>query len=185
MWAACWHAGFRILDISDVGAIRTIGSHDYHPPGQSPTHTILPLPGLRQGRRFAAVCDEEHAHRPGQLPAHIWLFDVTDPADIKPASTFHVSELDSPYARSGGRFGAHQFQEVVTGDVLFTAWFSAGLRAIDVSDPYRPTEVGHYIPRPTGGNRYPQSNDVFVDPRGVVCLMDRHEGLDLLEFGAN
>src|SRR5690606_22086501 len=103
-WASCWHAGFRILDAQDVRNIRTIGEHDYHPPGRSPTHTVAPLRAERDGRRFAAVIDEEHAHKKGQLPAHLWLFDVTDFADMRPVATFHVSALDSPYAGGPGRF---------------------------------------------------------------------------------
>lgn len=182
MWASCWHGGFRVVDASDIRAPKTIGSYDYHPPGLAPTHTVLPLRDEVDGRRYAAVVDEEHSHRKGQLPAHMWFFDVTDLSDIRPVSTFHVSELDTPWAAAKGRFGAHQFQEVVRGQHLFVAWFSGGLRAIDVSDPRTPIDAGCYIPAPTGGHEAPQSNDVFEDERGLVYLIDRQQGLDILEF---
>lgn len=182
IWASCWHAGFRVLDGRDVGAIRTIGRYDYHPPGRAPTHTVVPLQGDFGGRRYAAVVDEEHSHAKGQLPAHLWFFDVTDLSDIRPVSTFHVSELDSPWAAAPGRFGAHQFQEVVRGHHLFVAWFSGGLRAVDVSDPRNPADAGHFIPAPAAGHAAPQSNDVFEDERGLVYLIDRNRGLDILEF---
>ena len=46
-----------------------------------------------------------------------------------------------------GRFGAHQPHEHVGKDnLVYAAWFSGGLRIIDISSPYRPEEVGHYIP---------------------------------------
>jgi hypothetical protein len=182
LWASCWHAGFRVVDASDIGAMKTIASFDYHPPSRHPTHTVKPLPGLIGGRRYAVAVDEEHAHKTGQLPAHLWVFDVTDLSDIRFASSFHVSELDSPWAATGGRFGAHQFQEVIHGTTIFCAWFSGGLRAIDLSRPADPTETGVFIPEPTGGAAAPQSNDVFVDERGLVFLIDRVHGLDILEF---
>ncbi|WP_299656648.1 hypothetical protein [uncultured Jannaschia sp.] len=182
LWAACWHAGFRVIDATDITALKTICDFDYHPPSKHPTHTVKPLPDQIGGRRYALAVDEEHAHKKGQLPAHLWVFDVTDLSDVRYASAFHVSELDTPYATAGGRFGAHQFAEILHGNTVFCAWFSGGLRAIDLSDPHDPTEVGHFIPKPSGGHAAPQSNDVFVDERGIVYLLDRLEGLDILEF---
>ncbi len=182
LWAACWHAGFRVIDATEIGAMKTIASFDYHPPSKHPTHTIKPLPGLIGGRRHAVAADEEHAHKKGQLAAHMWVFDVTDLSDIRYVSTFHVGELDTPYAASGGRFGCHQYAETLYDTTVFAAWFSGGLRAIDLSNPADPTELGHFIPTPTGGHAAPQSNDVYVDDRGLVYLLDRLEGLDILEF---
>jgi hypothetical protein len=92
-----------------------------------------------------------------------------------------VSELDSPWSRAG-RFGAHQFQEHFDGTVVFCTWFAGGLRAIDVKDPLAPKEVGWFIPEPVAGNASPQSNDVDVDERGLVYVIDRNCGLDILEF---
>jgi len=44
MWAAVWHAGFRVIDVSDFTKPATVAEFDYHPPFPEPTHTILPLP---------------------------------------------------------------------------------------------------------------------------------------------
>lgn len=181
LWAACWHAGFRVIDATDIARMKTICSFDYHPPSKHPTHTVKPLPKPIGGRRYAVAADEEHAHKKGQLPAHVWVFDVTDLPDVRYVSTFHVSELDTPYT-SGGRFGAHQYAETLYDNTVFCAWFAGGLRAIDLSTPGDPTEAGHFIPTPTGGHAAPQSNDVYVDERGLVYLLDRLEGLDILEF---
>ncbi len=181
LWASCWHAGFRVIDATDIGAMKTICSFDYHPPSKHPTHTVKPLPDLIGGRRYALSVDEEHSHKKGQVAAHLWVFDVTDLSDVRYASSFHVSEADTPYP-TGGRFGAHQFAETLYDTTVFCAWFSGGLRAIDMSDPHDPTETGLFIPAPTGGHAAPQSNDVYVDHRGLVYLLDRLEGLDILEF---
>ena len=76
------------------------------------------------------------------------MFDVTDETQLKPISVFVLSELDSPYARKGGRFGAHQFHEKPIGTLIFATWFNGGLRVVDVADPYAPKEVGHFICQP-------------------------------------
>lgn len=181
MWAAVWHAGFRVVDVSDIAKPRTVAEHDYHPPYKEPTHTILPLPQTIDGRRIAVAIDEEHKRIPGQAPANLWVFDVTDFDDIKALSTYHASELDSPWARSDGRFGAHQFHEQIDGTLIYCTWFSGGLRIVDVADPFTPAEVGSFIPAPRAGFDAPQSNDVCVDERGLIYLLDRNAGLDILE----
>lgn len=44
---------------------------------------------------------------------------------------------------------------------------------MNISDPFRPNEVGYYIPAGCNGKPTPQSNDVFVDGRGLIYLSDR------------
>jgi len=61
-------------------------------------------------------------------------------------------------------------------------WFSAGLRIIDVAVPSTPREVGYFIPEPVGGKPAPQSNDVMLDARGLIYVVDRHVGFDVLEY---
>ena len=93
--------------------------------------------------------------------------------------------MDSPFARTpGARFGAHQFHERMTGTLVHAVWFSAGLRIIDVADPSAPREVGYFIPEPVAGNKAPQSNDVMLDDRGLIYMVDRLVGFDVLEFNA-
>ena len=108
---------------------------------------------------------------------------MTDPAAIKPIGQFQVSEMDSPFSRVGGaRFGAHQFCERMAGTIVHAVWFSGGLRIIDVADPFSPREVGHFIPEPVSGRRAPQSNDVALDDRALIYVVDRNIGFDVLDF---
>ena len=191
MWASCWNGGFSIIDIADIKRPRTVGCHNYHPLFPEPTHSIMPVPEKLRGRRIALAideedqaqsADEEHDRR-GRVHACLLTFDVTDPAAIEPLGQFHVSELDSPFARTpGARFGAHQYCERMTGTIVHAAWFSGGLRVIDVADPLAPREVGWYIPEPVAGRPAPQTNDVALDDRGLIYLVDRHVGFDIVEF---
>ena len=191
LWAGCWHAGVRVIDVSDIRKPRTIGEYNYHPPFPEPSHTFMPVPGRVGARRIALAIDEEdHAHdtaemerRRGRPHGCLWVLDVTELGAIKPLSLYEVSELDSPWSRATpGRFGAHQFQEHMEGTLVYCAWFSGGLRIVDVADPLAPREAGWFIPEPAAGKAAPQTNDVDVDERGLVYIVDRYAGFDILEF---
>ena len=191
LWAGCWHGGVRVIDVADIRRPRTVGEYNYHPPFPEPSHTFMPVPEPIGGRRIALAIDEEdHAHsademerRKGRPHGCLWVLDVTDLSSIKPLSLFEVSELDSPWSRATpGRFGAHQFQEHMQGTLVYCAWFSGGLRIVDVADPSAPQEVGHFIPEPAAGFACPQTNDVDVDARGLIHIGDRYAGYDILEF---
>ena len=65
---------------------------------------------------------------------------------------------------------------------MYVTWFSGGLRVVDIADPFSPKEVAHYIPAAPDGNLSPQSNDVDVDENGVIYLLDRNRGLEILKL---
>jgi hypothetical protein len=193
IWAACWYGGFYVIDVGDIANPKTIGHHNYHPPFPEPTHTIMRVTQKIGGRTIAIGTDEEHPHPNGQPHAFFWVFDVSDYADIKPLSTFQLTDWNSPHARAHldakGEYGhdvygpgAHQFQEHLHGTLVFCTWFSAGLRIIDIADPTAPKDAGHFVPDPARGFKAPQSNDVDVDENGLIYLFDRENGLDILEY---
>ena len=193
LFAGCWHGGVRVVDVSDIRKPKTIGAYNYHPPFPEPSHTFMGVPKTIHGRTIAIGIDEEdHAHsaeemarRRGRPHGSLWTFDITNIDKIQPLAMFEVSELDSPWSRAApGRFGAHQFQEHWKGGntLAYCAWFAGGLRIVDIADPTAPQEVGHFIPEPAAGKVAPQTNDVDVDDRGFVYIVDRYTGFDILEF---
>jgi hypothetical protein len=191
MWASCWHGGFWVVDVSDLARPKSAGSYNYHPLFPEPTHTVMPVPERVRGRRIALAIDEEdqaqsaseEEARRGRAHACLLTFDVSDVGAIKPLAQFQVSELDSPFSRAGGaRFGAHQFCERMSGTIAYAVWFGGGLRIVDVADPLSPREIGHFIPEPVAGRTAPQSNDVALDGGGLIYVVDRHVGFDILEF---
>jgi hypothetical protein len=116
----------------------------------------------------------------------MWSVDITDEENPVSAAVFRVPE-GGKYSfcdgKKGKRFGAHQPHEHVGEDnLVYATWFSGGLRIIDISDPYHPEEVGYYVPEPVAGNEFPLSNDVFVDESGLIYLIDRNNGLDILRY---
>lgn len=191
LYAGCWHGGVRVIDVADIRSPRTVGAYNYHPPFPEPSHTFMAVPFEIGGRQIAIAIDEEdHAHsaeemeqRRGRPHGCLWTFDITNLEKIQPLAIFEVSELDSPWSRAApGRFGAHQFQEHMKDTLVYCAWFAGGLRIVDIADPSAPREVGHFIPQPAAGKAAPQTNDVDVDDRGLVYIVDRYAGFDILEF---
>ena len=116
-------------------------------------------------------------------------------------STWTVPEASGNFCSRGGRFGTHSSSESFTPiyykRVLFIAHFNAGVRAVDIRDPYHPKEIGYYIPAVTdktdkrcvgqGAEQHCkiaiQTNNVDVDDRGYVYSADRaNTGMHILEL---
>ncbi len=182
LWAAVWHAGYRVLDASDITKPRQIGSYVFPQAIPEPTHTVMPLEQTINGRRYAVAIDEEHDHKPGRLHGFLWVMDVTDIENMEPVAAWDLSERASPWVGEPGvRFGAHQYREKLDSTRVYATWFAGGLRVLDLADPSMPVEVAHFMSeRPDGGA--PQSNDVDVDEGGLIYLLDRNNGLDILEM---
>jgi len=182
LWAAVWHAGYKVLDASDMTAPKVIGEYAFPPAIPEPTHTVMPLEQHINGRRYAVAIDEEHDHKPGRLHGFIWIMDVTDLSNMVPVAAWDLSERACPWAGDPGvRFGAHQFRERLDSSLVYATWFAGGLRVLDLADPKLPVEVAHYMPE-SGPEGPPQSNDVDVDAGGLIYLLDRNNGFDILEM---
>ena len=182
LWAAVWHAGFRVLDARDMTTPKVIGSYEFQPGIPEPTHTVMPLEQRINGRRYAVAIDEEHDHLPGRLHGFIWILDVTDLNNMVPVAAWDLTERASPWVgQPGVRFGGHQFREKLDSTLIYATWFAGGVRVLDVADPYLPVEVAHFIPDPGPGGPT-QSNDVDVDDKGLIYVLDRNNGVDILEM---
>jgi hypothetical protein len=77
--------------------------------------------------------------------------------------------------------GCHQPCETITSTEIPVTWFANGLRIVDIANPHAPREVGHFRPPAPEGATRPSSNDVCVDDRGLLYLIDRVRGLHILE----
>jgi hypothetical protein len=130
----------------------------------------------------------------------VWFVDVTTEKRPMVVSNFNVPDASGQFCQRGGRFGAHSSNEsmdpVFYKKVAFISWFNAGVRAVDVRDPYSPKEIGYFIPSITaatdkrcvkvdGKDRCKtaiQTNNVETDSRGYIYIVDRaNTGLHILE----
>ena len=112
------------------------------------------------------------------------ISDITQESNPLPISTFQVPGLDPDGAPQEQMMGCHQPSERFSGNIIPFAWFAQGLRLVDISDPFAPKEVGHYIPDPQAGAERASSNDVTTDSRGLIYLVDRIGGVDIIESSA-
>ena len=87
-----------------------------------------------------------------------------------------------------GRYGAHNVLEHMPADgpwkdIVFLTYFNAGLRAVNVSDPFHPKEIGCFVPALEGDRPAVQSNDIGTDEHGRLYLIDRAgAGMHILEY---
>jgi hypothetical protein len=184
-----------ILDITDKVKPRMISHLDFSPPF-SGIHTTAPFNGMKvpnftkgQGdmRNFLVLSEESFAFNCQELRRQMYIVDATEETNPIPVAIFKVPDGD--FCQRGGRFGPHQFAEtrdgeIIGGPLLYVAYFNAGLRVVDISDPYHPREAAFYIPDATGKQSGGiQTNDVDLDYRGLIYITDRAgNGLHILEY---
>jgi hypothetical protein len=181
LYVSYWQHGGYILDIADMARPRMIAHIDTKPAFPHPTHTLLKLPQPLKGRDILLVADEDVAKLRPHAPAFAWVYDVTD--ETKPAAiaTFQVAGVDRDGSPQPPMTGCHQPSERFSGTIIPFAWFAQGLRLVDFADPFAPKEVGFYERDPAPGADRASSNDVTIDDRGLLFVVDRVRGIDILE----
>ena len=192
------------LDISDIAHPKLIGRLTMTPPfmyaGTQSLHSVLPLwdrkllyasseamaPGCdKDGLNWAGFIDNKDPAKPRLLS----LFPTPRPAPGLPYTDF---------CYKGGRFGPHNTNQEIhnpdvekPGNIMYVAWFNAGLRVFDISDPHLPTETGWFLPpeRPdapqtAGAHASPinWSEEVAVDTRGNIFMDEDKWGIFVLRY---
>jgi hypothetical protein len=174
-------------------------------------HTVFPMPNMpiaefakdKDGkvRDFEMIVDEQILNECQEARQLVFFVDVTIESRPMVVSNFFVPEASGNFCQRGGRFGAHSSNEsmapVFYEKIAFIAYFNAGVRAVDVRNPYQPREIGYFIPSITeatdrrcikidGVNRCKtaiQSNNVETDDRGYIYVVDRaNTGMHILEL---
>jgi len=179
LYVSYWDCGFVIVDIADMSRPKFVGGYNWSPPYPSPIHTTLPIPWKLMNRDVMVVVDEEAGKRAPLPPAFMWMVDITDETRPVPISTY--APAASATVAPGNQYGAHQPAEQVVDNKMFVTWFSGGLRVVDISNPYRLAEIGYYVPEPGRGQKTVKSNDVYRADNGLLYLIDRLDGLEILE----
>jgi hypothetical protein len=186
------------FDITDLAKPKLVWSYDTAPPGRGP-HTVSPIvyktvPGWEGDglpRKYALVTDELGEECGKGEKSKSYMFDITHEDHPMPVSTFFLPTGD--FCKSGGNFGPHQHAETINGDLntfedklAWIAYVNAGVRVVDISDPYRLKEVGHYVPKTnvrTEGAQPIQLTDVDIDHRGFAYATDRSAAVCLTPEG--
>jgi hypothetical protein len=184
LYTSYWHGGVGILDIADMVHPKMVSGLDWSPPFPWPTHSAVPIEQTIAGRRYMLVADEDvlpmDEEMAPEMSAFIWMVDITDETHPTPIGTFQVAGVEGK--RNPSMTGCHQPVEKIEGNEVPAAWFSNGLRILDISNPHAIRDVAYFIPD-TGSGKRVCSNDVYVDGRGLIYLIDRWRGLSIVERG--
>jgi hypothetical protein len=174
-------------------------------------HAVYPLLGMEIGefakstkgrvRDFLLVMPEAIENECREERQLLFVVDITNEAEPFGVANFQVPEQSGEFCSRGGRFGPHSTNQNLTPvyyrRIVFVAWFNAGVRALDVRDPYNLKEIGYYVPAATsktepscvkidGKERCKSAivtNTVEVDDRGYIYIVDRAgTGMHILEL---
>jgi hypothetical protein len=188
------------LDISDPAHPKLIGKLHITEPfakvGMQSVHTVLPL----WDRKLLYVSSEASKERCQDDGLNFaGMIDNSNPEKPRLISVFPPPGLPyTDYCDKGGRFGPHNVSQEIhnpaiqkPGKLMTIAWFNAGVRVFDISDPRMPKEVGFFIPpeRPdapaqSGAHASPVdwSEEIAVDARGNIFMNDDKWGLFVLRY---
>lgn len=163
------------------------GRLDFRPPGPGRTHSAVKVPG-----KDLVVLTHEF-FRSTECPwGWVRIVDVRFEPLPKQISTFLLHEnleencgTVGPIAiATGSDFTSHN--PIPLKNLLLVSWRGLGTRAIDISNPFMPHEVGFYFPQTAvgaDGNRvriHMASYPVIKD--GLIYVLDRFNGLFVLEY---
>ena len=181
-------------------------------------HTVFPLLGMEvpefeknllgKKRDFIVVTDEAIQKECLEGRQMVWFVDITTETKPFGVASWTVPEASGNFCTRGGCFGTHSSNEsyapVYFKRLMFFAHFNAGVRVLDVRDPFAPKEVAFYIPAMNANTvvletpaaqvgklpfteastrRAIQTNNVEVDERGYIYIVDRaNTGMHILEL---
>ncbi len=190
----------RLPEVGRLAMTSTNGAHTAFPMLDMP---IPEFAGDKEGGRrdIVMIVDEAIANECNEPRQMVWFADMTIESRPMMVSNYTAAEKPGRFCERGGRFGSHSSNEsmapVFYKKMAFISFFNAGVRALDIRDPYSPKEAGFFIPAITaatdkrcvtvdGKERCKtaiQTNNVETDARGYVYIVDRaNTGLHILEL---
>lgn len=162
--------GLSIVDTTEIAEgepdpeISHISSFRWGPPEEFGISHSAQYAAI-EGREYVIAMDETF-DREGCPWGWARIIDITEEEYPLQISTFRLdvnkrrhcdvtTEDDAMY--SSHYLGVDDEEDA---SMVFFTWYSSGLRAVDISDPYDPTEIGYYIPPGRHDTRHPV-RDVF------------------------
>ena len=178
--------GVIILDISDIRKPTMISQIRWSPPEEGNTHSIGIVVPAHGGRPDIIIATDEVTSKKCPF-GFMHIIDVRYEKNPVQISTFRLPLNKScPPDRPGARFGIHDIERKIRGNIVFSAWENSGFWAIDISDPYQPKSVGYFVPPPfvRVSSDAGHADDVFVHDNGLVYASssDRGGGLWILRY---
>lgn len=163
------------------------GRLDFSPPGPGRTHSAVKVP-----EKETVVLTHEILGSASCPWGWVRIADTRFEALPKQISTFLLKEniaencprVGEMAIATGSDYTSHN--PTVLQNLLLISWRGAGTRAIDISNPFMPHEVGFYFPQTAVGadgqrvRIHMASYPVIKD--GLVYVLDRFNGLFVLRY---
>lgn len=170
-----WDLGTIILDISDPENVKYEGRTTFASNQQGSAHSVA----LAKGGTVLVETREVYA--PIKLGyeksyGYTRLFDIKDKNDPKLLSEFKtdLTENISEDPSKQVTFAKTVHDPKVQGNTLYLSHYAGGIRAVDISNPSEPVQIGKYVP----ADAYIWG--VFVD-QNYVLASDMGSGLKVLQ----
>lgn len=195
-----WDAGLYILDISEPTSPKQLGWIDYSPPDEGNTHNAISTPagnivfigdeiGFLEGETGIGgirVIDVSQLPNLRQIAHYKPGFPNFDTRGLLLSGTRLPDSIQVGGALPDGSssYTAHNFDLSPDGNVLFAAFYNAGLHIIDVSKPSQPRLMQRFYPMRLFDSRSPIVpafwGAIYRD--GYVYIADINNGLWILQI---
>jgi hypothetical protein len=166
-----WDLGTIMLDISDPDHPKYLGRTEYASDQQGSAHSAQVAKGgtvLIETREVYAPKREGYEESYG----YTRIFDIKDKTNPKLLSNFKTDLVDN--VEDGVTFANTVHDPKVVGNTLYLSHYAGGVRAVDITNPAQPTEIGRYVPE----NSFIWG--VFAD-RNYILASDMGSGLKVLQ----
>jgi hypothetical protein len=194
LWVAHWDAGVVRLDIAEPSAPTVLTMTGFEPNTEGNAHAIA----IDDERSLVVRTNEDLF--PTESVRHVagWggqsVYAINADDELEQLSEFatgttELADADPPLRRDG-YYSAHE--AVIVDKTEYVAWYSSGVRIVDLTDPMMPQEIGFFIPPPrvdpTGHWKAPDGTRAFPMVWGVtvvedlIFISDIHSGLWIARF---
>ena len=171
--------GVIIMDISDIRKPTMISQIKWSPPEEGNTHSIGIVIPPHGGRPDVIIATDEITSATQCPFGYMHILDVRYEKNPVQIATFRLPlNKFCPPDRPGRRFGIHDIERMIKGNIVFSAWENSGFWAVDISDPHQPKAAGHFVPpafRRVNSDAG-HADDVFVHDNGLVFASSSDPG---------
>lgn len=184
----------KILRAQQAGAIAALIVNNVPggliAPGGDGTGITIPsaMISLDDGNRLKAALAGGQSVRatlsadPNATWGFLRIFDISDPTRPQQISSFATENTRRCPAPDSGWYTIHN--PFVIGDTAYIAWYSDGVRVLDIADPTNPREIGFFVPPDRTDGRGPRGGKslvwgVYVQ-NDLIFISDINTGLYIL-----
>src|SRR5262249_10321412 len=206
LYLAWRDGGMLVLDVKDRTAPKLLATYDYVPPYHGgflgAAHTAMPVvtrPGEHPDlivhtdeifdcpQGFGRILDVSDLKNPevvkGERPANVQLLSTFRASYVQDQFDAEKKEFICP--EKGGPAGTLSntthlpWQDQRSPSLVYVTWYDEGVRALDISNPFAPTFIGHFLsPRfASPGRTDRHTREIFQDTdTGLLYLTDGNGG---------